>query len=102
MSEKIKITLYNARLYHCKFLEVNDYVNKSKTDIMCLNETWLKPKEYNLNLLKNFTLLRSDRIGWGGGVAILLDKRIKYKFLEAESNFEHEFIAIEIYNNTQK
>ena len=82
MMNNLKVSLYNARSYTNKFTEVNDYITSNHIDIMCLNETWLKHDNKSVNLVKNFTIIRNDRLTRGGGVAIIIHKQIKHKILK--------------------
>ena len=79
MSRKLIIEHLNAQSINNKSSEINKYVSENKIDILSLNETWLKHNNNtNLELLRNYHLLRNDRLTRGGGVAILINKQIKF------------------------
>ena len=102
MNNKVKISIFNVQSILNKLHSINNYINENKIDILCLNETFLHNNITNLNLLKQYTIIRNDRIGRGGGVAIIINKLIKFRILKIKSTRDYELIAIEIYNNNEK
>ena len=78
MNNKVKISIFNVQSILNKLHSINNYINENKIDILCLNETFLHNSIKNLNLLKQYTIIRNDRIGRGGGVAIIINKLIKF------------------------
>jgi hypothetical protein len=78
MPEKIKLCIYNAQSLINKFITVMQYIQDNKIDIFCINETFLNNNITNINLLNNYTMIRQDRDKRGGGVAIIINKRVQY------------------------
>ena len=74
MNNTLKVSLLNAQSYTNKFAEINDFISTNQIDVMCLNETWLKHDKKTANLLKNYTIIRNDRLTRGGGVAIIIER----------------------------
>lgn len=74
-------------------------------DIILLSETWLEPE--TRWLVRNFDVIRSDRIGRrGGGVAVLVRNGVRYRSC-SESDFYNangavEICGIEIFCNSGK
>jgi hypothetical protein len=86
-----------------KFLDLFDFITKNKIDIICLNETYLNENsKTEFTNLKNFTIIRNDRMNKGGGIAILIRNGIQHKTTQKESTNQHEFIEITIGNKDFK
>ncbi|CAF1100940.1 unnamed protein product [Brachionus calyciflorus] len=76
-----------------KIILIEDIISKNQINILCLNETFLKPS--NDLTIKNFNKARTDRKGKrGGGVAIGILKNIEYKIIKTP--FDVEAIGIQI------
>lgn len=62
-----------------------DAIKFNQTDLVCINETHLKPNiKFKIN---NFNIFRNDRTkSNGGGVAIILNNKIKFKNLRKINN----------------
>ena len=100
---KIKIAQLNAHSITNKIFEINEYLSTNKIDILCINETFLHSQNKHINLLKNYKIIRCDRIGrLGGGVAIILNNNIRFKLLKQKSSKNIEYIALELFNNNEK
>lgn len=64
-----------------KQIELIHFIQKHDPDIMLLSETFLKTK-HCLDIPKNYSLYRTDRINRiGGGTAIIIKSKIKHKLL---------------------
>jgi hypothetical protein len=53
------------------------FIQENKIAIFCINEIFLDNKILNINLQNNYTLIRQDRDKSGGGVGIIINKRIQ-------------------------
>lgn len=74
----IKIMFWNCRSVRNKFIELFNFLRKENVDICLLSETWLKSS--NKFYHPNYDCIRVDREHTvGGGVAILIKKKIKYR-----------------------
>lgn len=71
------------------FDEFNYYFSKSNYHIICLSETWLKPKVLdNIVGLHGFTLFRCDRQGKpDDGVAVYVSNSLKATVLVQSSEY---------------
>ncbi|XP_075148893.1 uncharacterized protein LOC142222565 [Haematobia irritans] len=84
----------------CKLHEIKNIVENSLLDILGISETWLKPsiptKAINF---AGFSVCRSDRPDRrGGGVALLVSRKLKYKIVYSSSSYgivESLFIEID-------
>jgi exonuclease III len=101
-STTLNIALLNVQSIQNKSFSINNYISANKIDILCLNETWLKQNDSHLNLMKDYIMLRHDRLSRGGGVAIIINRIISHKLLSSKSTRDYEYIAIEISNNNEK
>ncbi len=102
MSNSINICIFNAQSFNNKCFSIYQYIKENEIDIMCLNETFLHKDINNVNLLNNFSMLRQDREKRGGGVAIIIHKRLKHRILKSKSTLDYEYIAIEICSANEK
>ena len=73
----IKICHHNIRGLRPKLQELKLFLIEEKPDIICFNETFLKPS-YKIKL-DNYNIIRNDRI-WGrnGGVMVAINKKIQF------------------------
>ena len=66
---------------------VVQWIQKEDPDLVLLNETKLKPS--HKPKFKNYNMIRNDRISSnGGGVALLIKKRIKYEQITLNTRLE--------------
>ena len=67
-----------------RLLNVSSLVSFNNVDMLCLSETWLKPKHLSSSLLiPGFQPLRCDRlVDRGGGVAVYLRDGLAFKKLQ--------------------
>jgi hypothetical protein len=74
----------NVRSLNSNFVDFTQFVKE--VDIMGVSETWLNP-DYSSNFVNicGYTLVRNDRDGRGGGVALYIANSIKYKLYETAS-----------------
>lgn len=102
MIDKLNIAHINIRSIKKKFDVINNFIIKNNVQILCVNETWLKPNQKYINLPTNYQIIRQDRINRkGGGVAIIHHKNIKIQTITKDQT--HETIAIKIeLNDTTK
>jgi len=70
--------LWNATSLSGKDDELSYFINNKNIDVALVTETWLKP-QIKLKFV-NYEIIRSDspRNVTGGGVAIIINKQIKY------------------------
>jgi hypothetical protein len=96
------ILQWNAQslIAHGNELKHYIYNTTKKPNIICVQETWLKP---NLNFkINGYSLIRKDRIiNRGGGVCIFVENSITYNIKE-NKKLNIEFIHIEICINNKK
>lgn len=100
---KLKIAHLNCRSLPNKFTQIFDFINKEGVDVLSLNETYLTSKHTNQNFINNHRIIRCDRThSKGGGVAIIIKNNLKFKILQRSSTENHDFVAIEIFDNSHK
>ena len=73
-----RIMCYNTSgLSQSRVAEINHMLRAKKVDVLCLNETFLKPKRANPSFYGYSYVGRKDRPTIGGGVAILCKNGLK-------------------------
>lgn len=81
--QKLRIISVNVNsiIQHQRRSSLINLIKKCTPDVVLLNETKLN-KKYKLEIL-NYNVIRKDRTGnnFGGGVAILIKKEIKYEVI---------------------
>uniref|UniRef100_A0A8D8M2K6 Endonuclease/exonuclease/phosphatase domain-containing protein n=1 Tax=Cacopsylla melanoneura TaxID=428564 RepID=A0A8D8M2K6_9HEMI len=82
---KLSIMHFNARSI-CppdKFTDLESVVSGTGLDIVCVNESWLKPGISNAEIsIPGYRVSRSDRVGRrGGGVAVYLNETFSFQVL---------------------
>ena len=80
MMMMMKILQFNCTSVRNKYKNLEQYLHSNKVSVGCLSETFLMPNDYIK--FKNYEILRSDRshsVTRGGGVAVLIDKKINFK-----------------------
>uniref|UniRef100_A0A1B6C2K7 Uncharacterized protein n=1 Tax=Clastoptera arizonana TaxID=38151 RepID=A0A1B6C2K7_9HEMI len=100
--ENLKIIQWNARSISSKEAEL--IKNKHLTDIFVISETWLNRNSRNFRIkefrLKGFDIIREDRTDkQRGGVAILVNNKLKYNIIKVNNNcnLKLEVCAIKVY-----
>ena len=95
MNVQVKIMFWNARCICGKIIEFFNFLIHKNIDICLVNETWLNER---IRLSQPmFNVLRVDRPNrQGGGVAIVIKKKIKYQQLESMKTNVMENIGMSI------
>lgn len=76
----LRLASWNCNSIHRKQHELHNFITNNDIDIMCLQETWLKPNN-RLNF-PHYTIHRHDRVNRrSGGVAILVKSAINQSAL---------------------
>lgn len=85
----------NIRSLVGKFSKFKDFIIENAPDIMLLSETWLKPEisTSQINVPK-YNLIRKDRIGHAGGVAIYIKSHFNYCIIESVDTIEQLWIQV--------
>lgn len=98
----LRIMYWNARSIRNKIVEFYHYLTTNDIQIACLSETFLKPSDHLLSH-PDFRIYRLDRPNEaGGGVAILVDRKLKHELLP-HLNMRHlEAIGIELFLENQQ
>ena len=68
------VMVWNCRSLYPNIIEFKKFINQSNPQIICLSETWLKLTD--TLKLQPYNIYRKDRFGKGGGVAILVSKKL--------------------------
>lgn len=80
--QSLKVFQWNANGIRNKIIEFYDFILRNGADVVCLNETFLKP-EIKLHSNPKFSIIRLDRLSNSkGGIAILVKKHIKYDAMQ--------------------
>ena len=87
---------WNARSLLSNGQEFKGFINnlKKKPEIICVQETWLKPAlEF---VIKGYNSIRRDRVGdnGGGGCIIFIKQGIQYKVLGKGTQLEYVIIEV--------
>lgn len=95
------ILQWNARSLLANGQDFKQFIDsrKEKPDVVCIQETWLKP---SLDfVLYDYVAVRCDRgNGGGGGCATFIKKGIPYKVLGIGQ--EQEYVVIEVWSERRK
>lgn len=92
---KLNIVQWNIRSVYAHLAELKNFINKYDIDIICLQETFLKPHQ-TLNI-KGYSVERKDRdSGTGGGILLCIKNSIKYNKIDTDLE---AFQCIDLYNN---
>lgn len=100
-SHQLTICSWNAETITGKKDELEDFMTKHDIDIMCLNETKLKPGDKLT--LRNHRTHRQDRQGGihaAGGVAIIIKSSIQHARLPSLTNTNIEHVIIRLHDQT--
>ena len=94
----MKIIQLNCTSVRNKKHQIEQYLYTNEISVACLFETFLNPGEDFL--IKNFHIVRSDRPSHGGGVAIAINKQLKFKTLGISSHTDSiEVCGVEVVTN---
>ena len=94
----MKIIQLNCTSVRNKKHQIEQYLYTNEISVVCLFETFLNPGEDFL--IKNFHIVRSDRPSHGGGVAIAINKQLKFKTLGISSHTDSiEVCGVEVVTN---
>lgn len=97
----LSILQWNARSLIANGQELKQFIEESpvKPDIICVQETWLKP---SLDfIIYGYTAVRKDRSSAiGGGVITFIQQYCNYRTICVEKNLE--MVIIEIWANKTK
>lgn len=94
-SNALKIITWNSRGIRTKLKEFFDFLVRVNVDVALVSETWLK-NDISMNH-SDFNCYRSDReTGKGGGVAIVIRKKICHELLPIIPTHFIENIGIKI------
>ena len=89
----LRIASLNVHSLVAKFDEVRDLLFSHKLDILCLNETLLDETVLDKEIcIIGYSLIRKDRTGHGGGVAIYFCDYIKLSVCNDLNNVDLELI----------
>lgn len=86
MPNKISFLFWNSRGVTDKSLELFDFINKRKIDVVGVCETFLKPGKKFICPI-DYHLIRVDRLGKRfGGLLLLINKKIAYRYVKLNTN----------------
>ena len=85
------LLLWNCRSIVSNLTEFKNYVFKNQPHLICLTETWLNPSDKFI--LKGYNVFRKDRLGRGGGVAILVKNNF-HSFLNVLTHTFQEILNL--------
>lgn len=80
MHENMIIAQLNIRSLITKLNDIKHILEQHNYSILCLTETWLSPEIADVILqIPNYTLIRKDRVGRGGGVCMYVSQCLNFK-----------------------
>ena len=92
-NHKFRISLFNAQSILSKIDQIKDFLVSKNIDILCINESWLNANQ-KLKI-QNYDIIRLDRINErGGGVCIIINKKINYQIVSLNTNEEIQVVKI--------
>lgn len=94
--DRVNIVSHNIRGIATpeKRAEIDKFLSENNTHILLLQETFLNSKHAAWN--DNYSIIRRDRDSHGGGVAIYINKSIKFKTVQLKKFSCIETVAISI------
>lgn len=99
LREGIGLAQVNARSLLTNFDIFKNHVLDSDYDVVGVTETWLTPAiSSDVVAIANYSLLRNDREGRGGGVALYIKNIFRYERVDIDNNIEEIWIKIYISN----
>ncbi|CAF0713691.1 unnamed protein product [Brachionus calyciflorus] len=89
----LTISLFNAQSILSKIDQIKDFLVSKNIDILCINESWLNANQ-KLKI-QNYDIKRLNRINErGGGVCIIINKKINYQIVSLNPNEEIQVVKI--------
>lgn len=85
MANTLKIIQWNARSAYSNTKSIRQLLDEENFDIAIISETWYKP-DYDVRL-NGFNIIRKDRPGGKGGVAIFVSNKIPFTVIKFQNNF---------------
>nr|CAI5839931.1 unnamed protein product [Callosobruchus analis] len=100
MSGHLSIGHVNCRSLLLHFDNFKDYSLKKMYSIVAVSETWLQGEIQDSEIhIDGYTVIRQDRSGRGGGVAIYIKQNLKYVVINLDvRNFEILAIRLNLNN----
>lgn len=108
----LKICHINAQSLAPKIEEFRYIFENSNMDIVCVSETWFHASISNLSVsLSGYNLIRVDRVGRAGGVAIYIRRGISYNIKSTSNDYNVdgdnndglvEYVLIEVISRGRK
>ena len=109
LDKGLSIIHFNSRSLYANFGEIKKYLRKFKKpfDVIAVSETWLNPEKGldNIELYGYELNYRNRENKGGGGVALYIDRNLRYKTIENMSTIVNdvmECITIEICMGTKR
>lgn len=104
-TQDIRIAHLNCRSLPSSIDDIHVLMLNDKIDVLTLSETWLDESISDQEICPDVTglhIIRRDRNRRGGGVAIMLSRRMKYKHRPDISEGKIESIWIELFPNSKR
>ena len=100
----LKICHINAQSLVNKIDEFRHIFEKSGIHVICVSETWFRPDmSSNLFNVEGYKILRADRVGHAGGVAIYIKSDLQFKIINRSPNDnEIEYLFLELSSDDSK
>lgn len=76
--DHVKVLYWNAQGMQSKIISFYSYLVEHRIDVACISETLLKPT-VRLHSHPDYKMFRLDRSGRGGGVAIVIHRRLTFE-----------------------
>nr|CAH7740217.1 unnamed protein product [Callosobruchus chinensis] len=95
--KQLSIAFVNVRSLVPHFADFSYFLESQDLDIVGVSETWLNSDvPTNLLNVKNYTFLRKDRVGRGGGVGMYISNNLEFSVVLSESSFTLEELWVEV------
>ncbi len=96
----------NVRSLTASFSDFSELAAEGDYEVVALSETWLNdeiaPKAFDCLPLAGYQLLRKDRLGRGGGVALYIKDKYKvtekFSLTSVKSSIEHIWVELKFRN----
>jgi len=100
MKSSLLVCHLNVRSIVAHFPQFKECVLKDQYDLVAISETWLSPSVSDAQIMLNgYSLVRRDRGGRGGGVAIYIKNSINFNLINTSNSIEQIWIASTLNHN---
>lgn len=99
-NSKLKVAHLNVRSLLGKFPDFKDIIINNQYDIVAVSETWLLNVPNEAISIHGYNIIRKDRDGRGGGVALYIKNTLPFHRIKATEEIEQVCICVKFHHST--